>query len=51
MLCKSSYMKNLRIMALVFRFIDKLKTKSSEVAEGPTPEEMNDAELRLFKMV
>ncbi|GLV33284.1 hypothetical protein CBL_21463, partial [Carabus blaptoides fortunei] len=47
----SSYLKILRIMALVFRFADKLKKKTLIVAKGPTPAEINSTELRIFKLV
>ncbi|GLV39327.1 hypothetical protein CBL_20416 [Carabus blaptoides fortunei] len=51
MLGKSSYLKILRIMALVFRFTDKLKKKTLIVAKGPTPGEINSTKLRIFKLV
>jgi hypothetical protein len=45
-----SYYSNLCIMSFVFRFLDKLKKKSSEYTPMPTQDEIDSTELRLFKL-
>jgi len=48
---KKSYIRNLRVLALVCRCIDKMRKRSNEGGLFPTVEEINSTELRLFKIV
>ncbi len=47
----NSYHSNLRIMAWVFRFVDRVTKKSQESSSVPTVEELDNSEIRLFKLV
>ena len=47
----SSYSKNLRVVALVLRYVNKLRKKSTECGLKPTQAEVEEAELRIFGFI